>query len=297
MERDDIYRSLRGLIHAGTFEAGERLPSCRALSERFGSNPNTVSRALQLLQDEGMVRTVPRRGTFVADLAGTADVSGFLEREAQTLVARALGSGFNVEAVRKAVESAITGSIRARRILFVECNPLDLEEMGEVIERVVGLEVQRALIDDIATPGVLDGIDALVVPLFHVSELRAVAPEDLPIVDVAFVPDQEPVLAIASVDPQEEVVVASRRRRGLEVLTSIVRQYFHGEVRELLVGPGPADFGAHGIVVHNNGSGLTDDEIATSRLAIKLTTTIDGRSVSLLRPRLEQLRVLARRPG
>ncbi|MDA3023110.1 MAG: GntR family transcriptional regulator [Actinomycetota bacterium] len=290
MERDDVYRSLRGLITSGAFEAGARLPSCRALSERFGSNPNTVNRALQLLQDEGLVRTLPRRGTFVADLAVTHDGSGFLEREAATFVARALAAGFDPEAVRSSVESAVSGSIGGRRVLFVECNDRDLLEMGEVVERVVGVDVDRALIDDVGAPGRLDGVDALIVPLFHVGEVRAVAPDTLPLIEVAFVPDSEPVLELASLEPDEVVVIASRSQRGLDVLSSIVRQYFRGEVRELLVGPGPADLSGYGIVVHNNGSGLTDDEVASAPRAIKLTFTIDGRSVASLRPRLERLR-------
>ena len=290
MERDDVYRLLRGLVTSGAFEAGARLPSCRALATRFNSNPNTVSRALQLLQDEGLVHTLPRRGTFVTNLVVTDDGSGFLEREAATFVARALAAGFDPEVVRSSVESAVSGSIGGRRVLFVECNERDLVEMGEVVERVVGGGVDRALIDDIGAPGQLDAVDALVVPLFHLGEVRAVVPDDLPLIEVAFVPDSGPILALASLEPDAVVFIASRSQRGLNVLSSIVRQYFRGEISECLVGSGPADLSGYGIVVYNNGSGLAEDEIATSPRAIKLTFTIDGRSVASLRPRLELLR-------
>jgi GntR family transcriptional regulator len=294
MGRSDVYRALRGLINSGEFTVGERLPSCRALAERLGSNPNTISRALQLLQQEGLVRSIPRHGTYVADLAATADRLGYLDEEAASFVVRALSSGFSVDAIRGAVESAVTRSVGSRRPMFIECNARDLMEMGQVVERIAGLEMRRALVSEVGLPGRLDGVDALIVPLFHVGEVRAVAPEGMPVVEVAFVPDSAPVLEIASIARDKAVSVASRSQRGLEVLASVVRQYFLGEVQELLIGEGPADLGGHGIVIHNNGSELTDAEIATAARAIKLTTAIDGRSVASLRPRLDRLSVSPR---
>jgi DNA-binding GntR family transcriptional regulator len=47
-------------------EIGPRLPSHMDLAERLGVAPKTVERALAILKDEGLIYSVPGRGTFVA---------------------------------------------------------------------------------------------------------------------------------------------------------------------------------------------------------------------------------------
>ena len=55
---------IRDRIRAG--ELGPRLPSYHDLANEMGVAPMTVQRAIRVLVDEGLVRTVPGRGTFVA---------------------------------------------------------------------------------------------------------------------------------------------------------------------------------------------------------------------------------------
>jgi GntR family transcriptional regulator len=55
-------------IMSGDLNPGDRLPSNREMTQRWGVATATVSRALQQLQVEGYLRTSPR-GTFVADEA------------------------------------------------------------------------------------------------------------------------------------------------------------------------------------------------------------------------------------
>jgi len=56
---------LRERIRAG--EIGPRVPSIMELAEETGLSAATVKRALGLLRDEGVIFTVPGRGTFVAE--------------------------------------------------------------------------------------------------------------------------------------------------------------------------------------------------------------------------------------
>jgi GntR family transcriptional regulator len=59
---------LRARIEAGEFRPGEDpLPSEKDLVQLFGVARDTARRAVQLLRDEGLVVTVPQRGTYVAD--------------------------------------------------------------------------------------------------------------------------------------------------------------------------------------------------------------------------------------
>jgi GntR family transcriptional regulator len=58
---------LRERITAGEYPAGRKLPSIMALMGEFGLAAKTVQRAIAVLADEGLVLTVPNRGTFVTN--------------------------------------------------------------------------------------------------------------------------------------------------------------------------------------------------------------------------------------
>lgn len=59
---------LRGRIEAGDFRPGiDPLPSEKELGETFEVARETARRAVAVLRDEGLVRTVPQRGTYVVD--------------------------------------------------------------------------------------------------------------------------------------------------------------------------------------------------------------------------------------
>jgi GntR family transcriptional regulator len=54
-------------VAAGALRTGEALPSTRKLAAELRINPNTVARAYQNLEREGVTRSVPGGGTFVAN--------------------------------------------------------------------------------------------------------------------------------------------------------------------------------------------------------------------------------------
>lgn len=56
---------LRERIRAG--KIGPRIPSIMELADESELSAATVKRALALLRDEGLIYTVPGRGTFVTD--------------------------------------------------------------------------------------------------------------------------------------------------------------------------------------------------------------------------------------
>lgn len=63
------YRELAGALRAaivdGTYPPGTTLPKQDELAERFGVNVKTVRRAVQVLEAEGLVSAIRRRGTVV----------------------------------------------------------------------------------------------------------------------------------------------------------------------------------------------------------------------------------------
>lgn len=66
-------------IASGLLSAGDPLLSVRKMAAELRINPNTVARAYQNLERDGVIRTVPGGGTFVGEL--TAVGQGLLKSE------------------------------------------------------------------------------------------------------------------------------------------------------------------------------------------------------------------------
>jgi len=62
-----IETQIKNAIAAGALKRERALPSVRKLAADLGINPNTVARAYQNLERDGVISTVPGGGTFVAD--------------------------------------------------------------------------------------------------------------------------------------------------------------------------------------------------------------------------------------
>lgn len=62
-----IESQLKHAMAAGALKQGDSLPSVRKMASDLRINPNTVARAYQNLERDGVIRTVPGGGTYVAD--------------------------------------------------------------------------------------------------------------------------------------------------------------------------------------------------------------------------------------
>ena len=57
---------IRDKIHSGEYPPHRAIPSIRTLQQTYGVADGTIQKALRILKDEGLVRTVTGRGVFVA---------------------------------------------------------------------------------------------------------------------------------------------------------------------------------------------------------------------------------------
>ena len=62
-----LVAQVRQAIASGAFQPGERLPSVRDMALEAGVNPNTMQRALQELEREGLVFSQRTAGRFVTE--------------------------------------------------------------------------------------------------------------------------------------------------------------------------------------------------------------------------------------
>jgi GntR family transcriptional regulator len=74
---DPIYRQIedqvRAALFSGELEPGAELPSIRRLAQELRVSVITTKRAYEELEREGLIRTLPARGSFVAD-SGTEEL-------------------------------------------------------------------------------------------------------------------------------------------------------------------------------------------------------------------------------
>ena len=63
---EQIYKEYKRLIELGIFKNGDKLPSIRDLAYELGINPNTVSRAYDLLINDNLVKSIEKKGVYVS---------------------------------------------------------------------------------------------------------------------------------------------------------------------------------------------------------------------------------------
>lgn len=66
-EYERVRGEIRQKIASGVWKPGQQLPKIEQLSEMLGCGRTTVKTALAFLREEGLVRGVQGRGTYVAD--------------------------------------------------------------------------------------------------------------------------------------------------------------------------------------------------------------------------------------
>ncbi len=68
---EPLYRQLasaiKRAIESGIYQPGDQLPTVRAVASGLVINPNTVARAYQELEKEGVIATTVGRGSFVSE--------------------------------------------------------------------------------------------------------------------------------------------------------------------------------------------------------------------------------------
>jgi GntR family transcriptional regulator len=115
-----IADAVRAAVAAGVYRPGEMLPSLRAMAIEIHVNPNTVQRAYDELEREGLVYSQRGRGLFVAERgtasAQTAAGDG-VRRALDEAIRAGQVAGMSAVQVRKIFETALqqaaqTGSKR-----------------------------------------------------------------------------------------------------------------------------------------------------------------------------------------
>lgn len=69
---EQLYKKIIELILKRELMPNDKLPSVRELAKELGVNPNTVSKAFQLLERDRVIYSLTGRGSFVANINAEA---------------------------------------------------------------------------------------------------------------------------------------------------------------------------------------------------------------------------------
>ena len=106
---EQLQEQIIRLSMLGILDENQQLPSVRALAREVGVNPNTVAKAYQQLEQQGIIYTVSGRGSFVSP-----DVLSL-----QSLRQAAL------QEVLDAVDKALSRGVSPQQLLDAICQQLD----------------------------------------------------------------------------------------------------------------------------------------------------------------------------
>jgi GntR family transcriptional repressor for pyruvate dehydrogenase complex len=118
-----IISKIRDLINVKNLEPGDKLPSERMLSEKFGVTRSNVREAIQKLEFYGLLKSIPQSGTFVANIGVTA-MNGMIED-----ILRLEEPDF-----KSLVETRILLELKTARLAALRRTDEDLLAMKEALE-------------------------------------------------------------------------------------------------------------------------------------------------------------------
>ena len=102
---EQIIESVKDSVVSGLMVADEPLPSVRSLAGELAINPNTIQKAYSELERQGIVYSVPGKGSFIA--SDTAKIEKQhrenIMRDLDLLFDEALKAGIKIEDIKQLV--------------------------------------------------------------------------------------------------------------------------------------------------------------------------------------------------
>ncbi|MGN1048772.1 MAG: GntR family transcriptional regulator [Eubacteriales bacterium] len=105
---EQIIVSVKSSVLKGLLSPDEGLPSVRSLAGELAINPNTIQKAYSELERQGIVYSVPGRGSFVASDTSNIEEShkAELRGKLHDLIAEAMVCGFTESEIAEITASA-----------------------------------------------------------------------------------------------------------------------------------------------------------------------------------------------
>ena len=138
--QNDIIRKIKELINYKNLEPGDKLPSERMLSEKFGVSRSNVRTSIQRLEYYGILESIPQSGTFVANI-GVVAMNGMIDD-----ILRLKDPDF-----KSLVETRILLELKTVRLAAIRRSEEDLENIKSALDAYekVALSGEDAVQEDL----------------------------------------------------------------------------------------------------------------------------------------------------
>lgn len=70
----ELADKIETFIKLGVYKENEKLPSCRKLGVQLKVSPNTIERVYSLLEERGVLYTLPKKGVYVSPKNREAEI-------------------------------------------------------------------------------------------------------------------------------------------------------------------------------------------------------------------------------
>lgn len=108
-----IVNQVQAQVLSGFLEAGDQLPTVRALAEELRVNFNTVARAYRLLDEARIISTQQGRGTYITEIP-PPKVSERLRRESlEALTKRFIGEAMHLDFSNIEISQMVNDQLKA----------------------------------------------------------------------------------------------------------------------------------------------------------------------------------------
>lgn len=290
-------------ISTGEMVRGTKLPSVRDLAQALGVSPATVSEVYKELRDKGLLESHQGRGTFVSgSLPATVESESALtfRRAVDALFATADRLGYTRTAVAEAVALRAGQSTRAGlRVLFIGVYAEASEAYAASIRGSLrhGDEIQATTFERFQrNDGPEWTPDAYLTIANRERQLRALLPEEAPVIGLTVIPSLETRTRLAALPPDSRIAAVSNVPDFLPTLQHNVRRYAPHvtDVKAVLIDHPELDRVLKSIttVVYGTGSGEILNKLPPEVTALEFRFEPDARSIAIeLLPTLEGLRL------
>ena len=105
---EQLYTRLSELILSGSLSPDEKLPPIREVAKTMGINPNTVQKTYQLLEQSGLIYSIPAKGSYVCRL--TDDSAALVALQSKCITdfkasaVHAINHGVSINTLQKELE-------------------------------------------------------------------------------------------------------------------------------------------------------------------------------------------------
>ncbi|NLA82608.1 MAG: GntR family transcriptional regulator [Clostridiaceae bacterium] len=240
-----IFSEIRDKIAGGQLEAGSRLPSMRRLAQDKAVSLGTIRHVYSLLEQEGLIELKRGQGSFIAFPQSAQDLEGRKDKALAAIDAmldRMAELGFSSRESRIFIDLRLRqkeDAIRPIRLAAVADTPEERAVIGSCLDQLGASSAYRLSFQDVMSrpERLAADFDLIAAPVPLAEELKALAPDHLPVMPLALTVSPETLADCRRIPDQSRVGILTVSPAFGQVIRESCRGLLpQGPVQEAVLG-------------------------------------------------------------